>query len=281
MSRALRGRPFDHEEYMEVLYPDVIGSGGAPKRVMKPRRRTDGTLVTDDSDMPGTGVLHLQGNTTGQAMAPAMIDNFPGSRPVLQQTPSGSSSGSMQSQRSGSAFSMQVPTMNTAAVLTPPDEVGSMGRKRSFPAGHEGQSSAQPMPGQLHAPQNFDKRRRTSDQPPGSTQPAQPAPHIMQPPYPYSEAEVSSAAARHPEADLQMTVQELSHALRTSSQWRERALDIFFRDFAEEDLDLQIKVSEGILSIEGKAMVFCKMPVHIRQHWVRRLREGHHRAGAA
>ena len=53
LSRALRGRPFDHEDFMEILYPDVIGSGGAPKRIMKPRRRTDGQ-PGDEPDMPGT-----------------------------------------------------------------------------------------------------------------------------------------------------------------------------------------------------------------------------------
>jgi len=62
------------------------------------------------------------------------------------------------------------------------------------------------------------------------------------------------------------------------AQWREQALDMFFRDFADEDLDLQVKIAEGVLSNEGKAMVFCKMPVQVRQHWVRRLRETHVRS---
>lgn len=57
--------------------------------------------------------------------------------------------------------------------------------------------------------------------------------------------------------------------------WQEVALDVFFRDFADQDLDLQIKISETVLCNEHRALVFCKMPLRFRQHWVKRLAEAH------
>ncbi|RSL96947.1 hypothetical protein CEP52_011203 [Fusarium oligoseptatum] len=82
LSRALRGRPFDHEDYMEILYPDVIGSGGAPKRIMKPRRRTDGPIA-EDPEMPGTGILNLQSEPPPR---PPGLES-PNSRPVFDPDP--------------------------------------------------------------------------------------------------------------------------------------------------------------------------------------------------
>lgn len=61
------------------------------------------------------------------------------------------------------------------------------------------------------------------------------------------------------------------------SSWPEQAMDIFFRDFAGEDMDLQLKIAEKVLGDENKAMVFCKMPDALRRHWVKRLREVHNR----
>ncbi|KAL2214683.1 hypothetical protein CC79DRAFT_157191 [Sarocladium strictum] len=280
LSRALRGRPFEHEDYMETLYPDVVGSGGAPKRVMKPRRRTDGTLV-DDSEMPGTGVLNLHQNGVLQ---PGMLDAFPQSRPPLQQTPSGSSSGSLTSQRSASVnnFAMPVPAMNSTAALTPPDEVGASGsRKRSFQTAQAALDPSAGQVGQLHAPALAEKRRRTSSHgapPQGQSN----APRL--PGTPLANMSTPSDMGMLPgrlDTDVQSTLEDVVGALRSSAkmaQWREQALDMFFRDFADEDLDLQVKIAEGVLSNEGKAMVFCKMPVQVRQHWVRRLRETHVRS---
>lgn len=54
--------------------------------------------------------------------------------------------------------------------------------------------------------------------------------------------------------------------------WREEAVDLLFKDFADEDADLKINISETVLSDEHKAMVFCKMPLHLRQHWIKKLR---------
>ncbi|CRK33668.1 hypothetical protein BN1708_019263, partial [Verticillium longisporum] len=62
---------------------------------------------------------------------------------------------------------------------------------------------------------------------------------------------------------------------RSPPRWPEQAMDIFFRDFADEDMDLQLKIAEKALADENKAMVFCKMPATLRKHWVKRLREVH------
>lgn len=60
-------------------------------------------------------------------------------------------------------------------------------------------------------------------------------------------------------------------------RWQEQAMDLFFRDFADEDSDLQIKIGEKVLTDENKAMLFCKMPPQLRRHYVKRLREAHNR----
>ena len=278
---------------MEVLYPDVIGSGGAPKRVMKPRRRTDGTFADDSDMMPGTGVLNLQQND--DLVKPAgVLEGFAQTRPLLQQTPSGSSSGSLQSQRSASAAHIAVPPTGTTAALTPPEEVGSsIGRKRSFQASHAAveptQPSASSLPprpaqGQQHTLNGGGKRRRTPSYGAPSFPQVPASESTVHPPSIHGGAPAAQSnpnlAGRQQDAELQSTVEDLLDSLRTraASQWREQALDIFFRDFAEEDLDLQVRVSECVLSNEGKAMVFCKMPLAVRQHWIRRFRgEIHHR----
>ncbi|KAK4223922.1 hypothetical protein QBC38DRAFT_35162 [Podospora fimiseda] len=70
----------------------------------------------------------------------------------------------------------------------------------------------------------------------------------------------------------------IAEALRkTKPAWQEQAMDIFFRDFPNEDPDLQIKIAEKALTDENKAMFFCKMPEPLRKHWVKRLREVHNR----
>lgn len=60
-------------------------------------------------------------------------------------------------------------------------------------------------------------------------------------------------------------------------RWTEQAMEIFFRDFSDEDPDLQIKIGEKVLCDTNKATMFCTMPEQLRQHWVKRLREIHHR----
>ena len=74
----------------------------------------------------------------------------------------------------------------------------------------------------------------------------------------------------------------LAEAIRTAKArpgWSEQAVEVFFREFTDEDMDLQLKIAEKVLTDENKAMVFLKMPEALRRHWVRRLREVHNRMG--
>jgi hypothetical protein len=318
---------------MEILYPDVIGSGGAPKRVMKPRRRTDGQL-SDESDMPGTGVLNLQGDHHSHSMQLLSASNSPlQQRPSLMQTPSGSSSGSGSGGTTGSyqraALSLppRTATGGTQSALTPPDEnlphhssgsgsarqslAGVMSRPSPFDGSMPGSSST-PDSMHLHAPLlvSPEKRRRISDYESSVSGTSATAPSTTNNPaananasgpvvaaHPTtdppsstsinngngnSNSNSSSASLRALEAQLLQSsplLEDLVSALRShgggggAEKWREEALDAFFREFAGEDLDLQVRVAEEVLSDEHRAMAFCKMPARVRQHWVRRLRE--------
>lgn len=231
---------------MEILYPDVVGSGGAPKRIMKPKRKGPDALPgSEDSDMPGTAILNLQVDQPYQQhpspaprpsprnAMPAQHAPRPGPRPTSTTMP---------------------PRTNIASTsaLTPPDETVSSTRKRFMPA-QPSSTPQQPQP---------NKRRRIAAPPPTST--------------PNGEASSSSGPARTVLEDsvLDLLRQRVSPAPR----WPEQALDIFFRDFSDEDMDLQLKIAEKALADENKAMVFCKMPAAVRRHWVKRLREVHNRA---
>ncbi|KAF5009763.1 hypothetical protein FDECE_4036 [Fusarium decemcellulare] len=280
LSRALRGRPFDHEDYMEILYPDVIGSGGAPKRIMKPRRRTDGPIA-EDPEMPGTGILNLQSEPPPR---PPGLES-PNSRPVLTQTPTTSSTGSATQQRpTSTTIPPRAPTANASA-LTPPDETITQSRKRqlpttSTPVVFESTPPASTMPSGQAAPESPGKRRRTSSND-GSR--ALTSAVLNSSMLPLNVRDGPSVASPS-QTDSQLlsnapAIEELVEAVRSRSnlRWQEEALDVFFRDFADEDLDLQVKISESVLINECKAMVFCKMPGRVRQHWVRRFRESAYR----
>ncbi|KAJ4327656.1 hypothetical protein N0V84_001906 [Fusarium piperis] len=278
LSRALRGRPFDHEDYMEILYPDVIGSGGAPKRIMKPRRRTDGPTA-EDPEMPGTGILNLQSEPPPR---PPGLES-PNSRPVLTQTPTTSSTGSTQQRPTSTTIPPRGPPTVNASALTPPDETITQSRKRqlpttSTPAAFESPPTSNMPLGQ--APESPGKRRRTSSND-GSR--ALTSAVLNSSMLPLAVRDGPSVASP-PQTDSQLlshtpVIEELVEAVRsrTSLRWQEEALDVFFRDFADEDLDLQVKISESVLINECKAMVFCKMPSRVRQHWVRRFKESLYR----
>ncbi|KAM0561351.1 hypothetical protein ACHAPJ_003230 [Fusarium lateritium] len=282
LSRALRGRPFDHEDFMEVLYPDVIGSGGAPKRIMKPRRRTDGP-ISDDPDMPGTGILNLQ---TDPSPRPPGLES-PNSRPVLTQTPTTSSTGSATQPRPMTTTipPRGPPTVANANALTPPDETITQSRKRQLPSTStpvmfESTPPASTIPMGQAAPESPGKRRRTSSNDGSRALTTSVLNSSMLP----MAVRDGPSAASPSQADSQNmsngpSMDELVEAVRARNtlRWQEEALDIFFRDFADEDLDLQVKISEGVLINESKAMVFCKMPGRVRQHWVKRFKESPHR----
>jgi len=55
------------------------------------------------------------------------------------------------------------------------------------------------------------------------------------------------------------------------SRWCELALEQFFGDFADQSMDLQIKIAENVLIHESKALIYCKMPGRVKQHWIKKL----------
>ncbi|RDA92666.1 hypothetical protein CP533_3731 [Ophiocordyceps camponoti-saundersi (nom. inval.)] len=277
LSRALRGRPFSHEEYMEILYPDVIGSGGAPKRIIRPRRR-DGVLV-DELEMPGAGVLNLQLESS-----PCQVSESLDKR--LYQPPTGA-----------------LPVWN---VSNQPDESAANGqaRKRGFPSdGAEASLDDSPPNSSVlsgNAPNGSPaKRMRTAvsadtlsaESGAVAAAAAAAAAAVIPSATTTSGGSVSSIPAPSPSntTPLSMpTVPMHGHGAavweesdtakgRPGLRWQEMALDLFFREFADQDLDLQIKISESVLRDEHRALVFCKMPWRVRQHWIGKFTEAHHR----
>ncbi|PNP42394.1 hypothetical protein THARTR1_11185 [Trichoderma harzianum] len=285
LSRALRGRPFDHEEYMEVLYPDVVGSGGAPKRIMKPRRKTDGQPC-DDSEMPGTGVLNLQTDPT--PLVPDTTD-VPSQQPPPHKSPqnqasaaSSSASGTQQRPTTAPSIPRNL-TAGQGAALTPPEESVPQSRKRPSPmgplqsAGDLAQSTSGPAIPQSALPTSPEKRRRLSsrDDVTSNTSAATPLLGSSALPVPGTRSTVEPRSRPETQvAGIQSILEELVSLSKASRarMWREEAVDLLFKEFATEDADVQIKISEKVLNDEHKAMVFCKMPLHLRQHWVKRLR---------
>ncbi|KAK4091626.1 hypothetical protein Purlil1_4056 [Purpureocillium lilacinum] len=285
LSRALRGRPFDHEDFMEILYPDVIGSGGAPKRIMKPRRRTDGQ-PGDEPDMPGTGVINLQTDTTpGQAP-----DSPERQRASLSQTPTGSapSAAAPQSRPTSAAIPPRT-TSAQASALTPPDESANQAKKRALPMGTDGPfeppmtSSSSTPAGATSQPASSPEKRRRMSLHSDTLLPATSSTLSVSavPGIPPSSANTTPLSGpdghilgSKPSPDGIEPVKSGAPPL-----WQELALDLFFKEFAEQDLDLQVKIAETVLCDEHRALVFCKMPWRVRQHWVKRLSEAHHKTG--
>ncbi|KAJ6440594.1 mitochondrial intermembrane space import and assembly protein 40 protein [Purpureocillium lavendulum] len=287
LSRALRGRPFDHEDFMEILYPDVIGSGGAPKRIMKPKRRTDGQ-PGDESDMPGTGVINLQTDTL-QVQGP---DSPERQRASLSQTPTSSAPAATSQSRPPSAVIPPRTTPTQPSALTPPDESANQAKKRALPIGSEGAfeppmtSSTSTPAGVTSQPASSPEKRRRTSLHSDTLLPAS-----------SSTASVGAVPGLAPSsADTTPLSGPDGHILGTkptspdgieqvkphsSPLWQEMALDLFFKEFAEQDLDLQVKIAETVLCDEHRALVFCKMPWRVRQHWVKRLGEAHHKTAAA
>lgn len=252
---------------MEILYPDVVGSGGAPKRIMKPKRKGPDTLPgCEDTDMPGTAVLNLQVDQTTFQHSPLGHQ-----RP---QMPQPNVSSRMGARPTSTTLPPRTNMTNTSA-LTPPDETTNHTRKRFAPQGSN--TGAMPTPDHRHSTGNpasamqQNKRRRISTQPSYSASTNNNTADAA------AGSSGSVASGRNLLEDGVLTIAELLKA-RAPPRWPEQALDIFFRDFADEDMDLQLKIAEKALADENKAMVFCKMPPTVRKHWVKRLREVHNRA---
>ncbi|VBB76588.1 Putative protein of unknown function [Podospora comata] len=302
LARSLKGRPFEHEEYYEILFPDVPGSGGAPKRLTKPRRKGPDSLnSTDEPDAPGTSIMDMLTDTSylnpvqthiapplpqqPSIVAPSMPTPLPApsqqlSRPPAAMAPPPQPRASLPS---------------TTSALTPPEENPQQPRKRMH-AGDNAATTNQSI--------QSDKRRRTAppnyidlQQQQTHVATANNANHALHPALsnhaPQSSGGSTSnstgiaVASSHtvgthsslptaPPVASDITV--LAEALRGAKArptWQEQAMEILFGDFREEDPDLQIKIAEKLLTDENKAMFFCKMPEPLRKHWVKRLREVH------
>ena len=246
---------------MEILYPDVVGSGGAPKRIMKPKRKGPDALPgSEDSDMPGTAILNLHVDQSPHPPTPARPAQQQQQQQRHMQAVAGRPNGG--GQRPTSTTMPPRTNMGNASALTPPDETAATTRKRFMPQPSAVAQNTNTQP----------KRRRISAQAPTSTPNGD---HHHHHNHAAASSSSSSALARPEDSVL---LELLRQRASPTPRWPEQALDIFFRDFSDEDMDLQLKIAEKALADENKAMVFCKMPAAIRRHWVKRLREVHNRA---
>ncbi|KAK3380645.1 Myb/SANT-like DNA-binding domain-containing protein [Lasiosphaeria ovina] len=301
LSRSLRGRPFEHEDFYEILFPDVIGSGGAPKRLTKPRRTdTHDGRASEEQDAPGTGIMDLLSypNPAPPQLPPPPQQQQqpppPPPPPVQQQpvvnipAPAPPPLTQQHPRPNTNSLQARAASMAPGTALTPPEDNTLQPRKR-FQAPD---SASQP-----------EKRRRTAapgyldlPQAQGSTGGPSPAAGAASSAGTGTSTGMGTAtgvgtgtgtaAAAATVAGTSTAsdgIQALADALRTARVrpgWSEQAMDIFFRDFSDEDMDLQLKIAEKALTDENKAMVFCKMTVALRKHWVKRLREVHNRGVA-
>ncbi|KAI0551291.1 Myb/SANT-like DNA-binding domain-containing protein [Xylaria curta] len=289
LSKALRGRPFDHEEYMEILFPDVVGSGGAPKRIMKPRRRNpDGSMPPRASDIDvSTLDPALDASTTS-----VVYGQTPSQTPIQQQMPPPPtqplSSSPVAAQRPAST-AMPTRTSTSAAAsntnaLTPPDEPTPDSQSRKRP--HPDPTNPERRRGRpsRFAPSFYNQSSTASAAaPPASSTGGGGASSSSS----ANNLTDSSAAPPAPATTVPTGLVEtgiltsLAEALRVRAaaapKWPEQAVEILFREFADEDLDLQLKIAEKALTDDNKAMVFVKMTPVLRRHWVGRLRDFHMR----
>ncbi|TQV94023.1 hypothetical protein V2A60_002909 [Cordyceps javanica] len=253
LSRALRGRPFDHEDYMETLYPDVIGSGGAPKRIMKPKRR-DGQLG-DDSELIGanTSILSTEPAVTGQQSG---IES-----PSTQSAPNPNSS------QPGITTPSTAPTSTTiqSSVLTPPEDTAVLSKKRS-PAGADLDSclpvsSTPSRPGSSQTGPLEKRIRFSASEDAGSPVVASSTSLPTSQPAPSRDRGPVGTASDGLRGAQDMSCTETRGS---AGQWCEEAVDLFYRDFSAEELDLQVRIPQELLSNEHTAMVFCKMPCQLK-----------------
>ncbi|KAJ4416276.1 hypothetical protein N0V85_002345 [Neurospora sp. IMI 360204] len=286
LSRSLRGRPFEHEELYEILFPDVIGSGGVPKRLTKQRpRKTNDNLNPSgpgsgsgsghgpghaDQDAPNTTIMNLLADPSyanphpqGHMPPPPPVHSAsaplpsPIPAPVLAPIPTPPTLPSSQPPpHSRPNPTAHQPRNNpSTSALTPPEENPVQNRRRPHMPDSSGSSGST----------NAEKRRRTAS---SSVDHASQASGIA------SSSAVSSLST----PDAVTALAEVFRFPKPKLSWAEQAVEIFFRDFAQEDMDFQLKVAEKALTDENKAMVFCKMPSHVRKHWIKRLREAHNRS---
>lgn len=273
---------------MEILFPDVIGSGGAPKRITKPRRKgLDALPDSDDLDTPGTNVMNLLSPGTSQTLFQAPASQTPIHPPTVP------SNGTI---RPPSTNMPSRTSIASSSALTPPDEEAPMTaahtRKRFLAPNNATASEKRRRTGNnnyidlTHSSQLLNVDNHHPQEGLNGTSSSANTQSLGQ--------QVSSAGpSNNPAAggsrqqivqDAMLALSEFARGFRNAPppppptpRWPEQAMELFFRDFTDEDMDLQIKIGEKVLSDSNKAMMFCLMPEQLRQHWVKRLRELHNR----
>lgn len=312
---------------MEILFPDVVGSGGAPKRITKPRRKGTDSMIEGDEidDTPGTNVLNLLGADN------SLFQSTPIQTPI--QPPTVPSNGTV---RPTSTTLPARTSIASSSALTPPDEVpvepaqtgntrkrylgsnngagpSNTGEKRRRTGNnnnyidltHSAQLSNSDNPFQLGsngaAPTtngnintNHNSANSTSSNN-NNQQLGQPNLHNTTTTATTTGVGGGSSSSNNPGATNrtqhfqdamiviaeQIRAQRLVPAQPATPNWPQQAMEVFFRDFGDEEMDLQIKIGEKVLCDNNKAMMFCMMPEDLRRHWVKRLRELHNLNGGS
>lgn len=237
---------------------------------------------SDDLDTPGTNVMNLLSPGTSQALFQPPTSQTPIHPPTLP------SNGTI---RPSTTTMPSRTSIASSSALTPPDEeVTPATQPRKRPLAPNGGPN--------------DKRRRTNHSNPiDLTQSSQllqmdshPAPDGLNgtssnfnsnggqhSANTSSHANNPAAASRNQIVqDAMLALSEFARGFRNAPpaapptpRWSEQAMELFFREFADEDADLQIKIGEKVLSDSNKAMMFCLMSEQLRKHYVKRLRELH------
>lgn len=281
LSRSLKGRPFEHEEFYEILYPDVVGSGGAPKRVTKPRRRgADASPGDGDQDTPGTTILHLLNDSYAPTAQTAAA-------PLSARPSTGVAATAVQPRPTQAIIPPRGVVASTSA-LTPPDETTPQSRKRFLPPDVTSNSATDKRRRAAAAGSSSGRNANNSSNKTNSAgasgnSNANSASNAASNNYidlthPAQQA-AAAAAARGDSIGILADALTRATAASAPPRYPEQAMDIFFRDFAAEDMDLQVKIAEKMLTDPNKAVLFVKMPPELRKHWVKRLREAHNRVG--
>lgn len=308
---------------MEILFPDVVGSGGAPKRITKPRRKGTDSMIEGDEidDTPGTNVLNLLGAEN------SLFQSTPIQTPI--QPPTVPSNGTI---RPTSTTLPARTSIASSSALTPPDEVpveptqtgntrkrylgsnngagpSNTGEKRRRTGNnnyidltHSAQLSNPDNPFQLGsngtAPTtngNINTNNNSTSGGSSNNNSQQLTQHSLQNATTTATNGVGGSSSNNPGATNrtqhfqeamiviaeQIRAQRLVPAQPAAPNWPQQAMEVFFRDFGDEEMDLQIKIGEKVLCDNNKAMMFCMMPEDLRRHWVKRLRELHNLNGGS
>lgn len=231
------------------------------------RRDPNNPNGTEEDETPGTSVLDILSDATygNPQSTPSQTSqsrpSVSGPSGVAPSPATNNSSNNNNIQRPTTTAIPPRTSIASTSALTPPEETAPHTRKRFLPAdGNANNTAAGSSTGG-----NGDKRRRTD--------PLQ----VHPPAWAATAAAAGVGSTVAPSQDGLSVLAEAIKSARGRTGWSEQALDIFFRDFGGEDMDLQLKIAEKALTDDNKAMVFCKMPVSLRKHWVKRLREVHNR----